>query len=113
MTILVLPSGELTQIEDHLDRLRRLVADVEALASGRHPGAAAFATAPVIENWALATRWVPCLTGQFLGHPTIRSGRAGRTSDLWVHAPSLGYARTLSRLYRLGHPAAPFEGSGQ
>ena len=109
MTILVLPSGELTQIEEHLDRLRRLLIDVEALASGRHPTAAALDLAPIIEDWALATRSAPCLTGQFLGHPKIRSGRAGRTSDLWIHAPSHGYARTLTRLYRLGD-RAPING---
>lgn len=113
MAMLVLPSGELTQIEDHLDRIRRLLVDVEALASGRHPTKALLASAPVIENWALASRPLPCLTGQFLGHPTIRSGRAGRTSDIWIHAPSLGYTRTLSRFYRLGDPAPVIGGSGR
>lgn len=113
MAILVLPSGQLTQVEEHLDRLRRLVVDIEALAHGRHPSPAVLSQAPILENWALAVHPVPCLTGQFLGHPTIRSGRSGRTSDLWVHAPGLSYARTLSRWYRLGAPAAPGSGAGR
>ena len=106
MAILVLPSGRLTQIDEHLERLRGLVADVEALASGQHPSAAILSQAPILENWALSARSAPCLQGQFLGHPKIRSGRAGRTSDVWIHAPGLGYARTLSRWYRLGEPRA-------
>lgn len=113
MTILVLPSGRPTQIEEHLDRLRRLVIDVEALAFGRHPSAAELAEAPILESWALAARTVPCLTGRFLGHPKIRSGRDGVTSDIWIHAPGHGYARTLSRWYRLGEPAARSGEPGQ
>lgn len=102
MTILVSPSGDLSQVHEHLDRLRRLVADVEALAAGRHPTSSTLADAPVLEDWALAAHPTPCLVGQFLGHPKIRHGRSGKTSDLWVFAPSHGYARTLSRFYRLG-----------
>lgn len=109
MAILVPPFGEPFQLHDHLDRLRRLLADVEALAEGRHPTRDTLSGAPVLEEWSLATRGMPCLKGQFLGHPKIRSGRAGITSNLWIHAPSHGYARTLSRFYRLGDPAAPLE----
>lgn len=102
MTILVSPSGRLSQINEHLDRLRRLLADVEALAAGHGPNAATLADAPELANWALAAHATPCLVGEFLGHPKIRYGQTGKTSDLWILAPSYGYARTLSRFYRLG-----------
>ncbi|MBB3998364.1 hypothetical protein [Aureimonas pseudogalii] len=111
MAILVPPSGKPFQLHEHLDLLRRLVADVEALADGRHPGRSAISSAPLLEEWALAYRRSPCLMGQFLGHPKIRSGRAGFTSDLWIHAPSHGYARTLSRLYQLGEHAPVVKGA--
>lgn len=37
-------------------------------------------------------------------HPTIGDGRQGVTTGLWVLAPNLGYARTITRLYALGRP---------
>ncbi|KQT58123.1 MULTISPECIES: hypothetical protein [unclassified Aureimonas] len=111
MAILVPPSGEPFQLHEHLNLLKRLVADVEALVDGRHPSQFALSAAPVLERWTLASRSSPCLAGQFLGHPKIRSGRPGFTSDLWIHAPSHGYARTLSRLYRLGDPATIANGA--
>ncbi|WP_161992870.1 DUF6634 family protein [Aureimonas leprariae] len=113
MTILVPPFGEPQQLREELERLRRLVADVEALADGRHPSAAILDDAPIVEDWALALRSAPCLTGQFQGHPSIRNGQPGVTSDLWVLAPSHGYARTLSRFYRLGHAAGTDRGALQ
>ena len=107
MAIFVKATGELTQLHEHLDKLQRLVRDIEALAAGSYPTAAELSDAPELENWSYAAHPVPCLTGEFYGHPKIRSGNFGRTSDLWVQAPSHGYARTLSRLYRLGPPLRP------
>ena len=40
--------------------------------------------------------------------PTIRDGGQGLTTGLWVLAPALGYARTISRFYALGQPADNF-----
>jgi hypothetical protein len=37
-------------------------------------------------------------------HPTIADGRQGITTGLWVLAPALGYARTVTRFYALGRP---------
>lgn len=112
MTILVSPSGHMSQINEHLDRLRRLVTDVEALACGRSPDPAMLADAPELANWTLAAHATPCLVGEFLGHPKIRYGQTGKTSDLWIFAPSHGYARTLSRFYRLG-TASQDRGAGR
>lgn len=101
--MIVIPSnGECFHLREHLERLRGLVADIEALSRGHHPAAGRLAAAPVLFDWTHATHAVPSLVGTFHGHPDIADGRAGRTSDLWVFAPEHGYARTLSRVYRLG-----------
>jgi hypothetical protein len=41
--------------------------------------------------------------GRMTGHPTC-VGSLSITSGLWVLAPEFGWARTLSRFYRLGRP---------
>jgi hypothetical protein len=109
MAVYVNSTGEVIHLEDHTDRVRRLLRDLEALGAGAYPTRAEIEDAPVLENWSLATRKVPCLTGTFFGHPKIRSGNFGVTSDIWIHAPSLGYARSLSRLFRLGPAASETE----
>ena len=49
--------------------------------------------------------WIsrPCLLGDIQGHPLLRGPRI-ETSELWAFAPELGWARTMSRFYRLGRP---------
>ncbi len=54
-------------------------------------------------------RMQPCLTGEVYGHPKLRTGARTVTSQLFVFAPLHRYARTLSRFYRLGHPATEAE----
>ncbi len=100
--IVVSPNGECCLVREHLERLRGLVADIEALSRGQHPTAARLADAPFLSDWRPSFRPVPCLVGTAVGHPGVAERHTARTSDLWVHAPELGYARTLSRLYRLG-----------
>lgn len=88
--------GEIARLED-------LLAAVERLAAGRFPTAEELSAAPVIDGWFQATRPAPCLAGQFHGHPMCR-GPLSMTSDVWIMAAPLGWARTYSRLYRLGEP---------
>ena len=102
MAILVAPSGAPLNLQDELERLRCVVADMEALARGAHPGHAVLADAPLIDRWAIGSRTTHCRTGVVAGHPVLGSDRLVRTSDLCILAPSHGYARTLSRFYRLG-----------
>lgn len=104
MAVFVAPNGAPFNLRAELERLRGVVADMEALARGEPPGRADLAAAPTLDGWCLDTRATHCLTGVVAGHPALRTGRIVRTSDLWILAPSLGYARTLSRIYRLGHP---------
>jgi hypothetical protein len=90
------------ELEFEIERLRRLADDLDGIQHGRHPGRKVLSTAPRIEGWHLAVRPTACLTGCVFGHPWIKEGGIGITTDLWAIAPALGYARTLSRFYVLG-----------
>ncbi|WAJ30996.1 hypothetical protein [Antarcticirhabdus aurantiaca] len=105
MTITIQPSGRAFQLDEHLERLKALVADIESLKVGGDPARLAEGNAVHIRGWSPSTRPVPCLRGTMEGHPSVRDGRHGETSDLWVWAPDHGVARTLSRWYTLGPSA--------
>ncbi|MGO4407757.1 DUF6634 family protein [Bosea sp. RAF48] len=90
-------------LDPEVDRLRRLLNDLEQIQAGHHPGKGDLSKAPTIDSWCIAERRTIALAGVVTDHPTIPNGRPVCTSDLWFIAPSLGYARTLSRLYALGN----------
>lgn len=93
------------RVSQEIDRLSRLVADLRAIRDGRGPTASDLEDAPVLVNWERQLRPVACLTGNVCDHPMLPGmGRPIVTSDLWVLAPDQGWARTLSRWYRLGRP---------
>lgn len=80
-----------------LPRLRSLLADLEQLAvPGSHPVPNEVVN---IRNCFVASRAVPCLMGEFSGHPSIKDG-PGITSELFYLDRKLKLARTLSRWYR-------------
>jgi len=85
-------------------RLEQLTADLEMLARGELPLPEQLLEAPQLDGYRLATRSEPCLVGRCADHPRLH-GPDIVTSGVWVFAPGLGFARTLSRLYRLGSPA--------
>jgi hypothetical protein len=89
-----------------MERLAALVADVERIHRGVPPEVLAGEDAPILDRWILAKRMVPCLAGLSTGHPLLPgTGRPIGTSDLWLLSKDHGWARTLSRWYRLGRPA--------
>lgn len=89
-----------------MERLAALVADVERIHRGVPPEAMAGEDAPILDRWILAGRMVPCLAGLSTGHPLLPgTSRPIGTSDLWLLSKDYGWARTLSRWYRLGRPA--------
>ena len=90
---------------DTFERARRLADDLEKIVAGDLPNAADLEAAPVIDHWSLALRTESCLVGTISGHPTVGFMRPGATSGLFAFAPGLGWARTYSRLYRLGRAA--------
>lgn len=106
MTIIVRHNGPVPQLHAHIALLRSLLSDMEAIAQGQHPGRNILNDAPLLHGWTRTARPEPCLTGIVDGHPGIGDLRPAITSGLWVLAPELGYARTLSRFYALGEPKA-------
>lgn len=83
-----------------IERLRNLADDLERIEAGDLPTAQDLATAPLMENYQIGQRAAPVLIGDVHGHPRIGTTVA-ITTTLWAYAPSLGWARTQSRFYRL------------
>lgn len=74
------------------------------LKQGRLPTAADLQTAPLLSGWALAEEPpFQRLVGVVSGHPTIENGWC-TTSVVLVIDPHRKWARTVSRLFRLGPP---------
>lgn len=86
------------------DRLRDLADALDAAEGGEYPSADELAAAPVLEDWELGMRPVAALVGRVTGHSDHRAGRRIRTSEVYV-SDRRTWARTYSRLYRLGRPA--------
>ena len=59
--------------------------------------------APILDGYAVSETTLCCLVGQQSGHPDLQ-GKMIQTSELWCMAPELGWARTMTRFYRLGRP---------
>ncbi len=111
MIAIVNGSQPCAELEFEIERLRRLAYDLNDIRQGRHPGRKILEQAPTIEDGRLAARPTVCLTGRVSGHPHVREDGIVVTTDLWVIAPALGYARTLSRFYALGRPGRVFSKS--
>src|SRR5215207_4268212 len=108
MTFIIDKDGPAPELEPEIIRLRSLVQDLDDIRRGKHPGNALLDSCPTIHDWQGITRPDPCLTGIMFNHPTIADGRQGVTTGLWVLAPTLGYARTITRFYALGRPDRSF-----
>lgn len=106
MPIIIGHRGILGDITGTLARLEALVSDLERFGSGEMPSAQELAAAPLLEPFAISTRRLSCLIGGNRGHP-ILTGQFVTTSEVWVLAPELGWARTYSRLYRPGEHMHP------
>ncbi|MEN3794559.1 DUF6634 family protein [Fulvimarina sp. MAC3] len=102
MVVHLPPFGASDELDTTVRQLRELLRDLGAIQAGWRPSPADLWQAPVLEDWGIGYRTVPSLVGQVLGHPTLADHRLIRTSEVWAISPEFGYARTLSRLYRLG-----------
>ena len=103
MPIIIGHRGILGDVAGMLARLEALASDLERFGSGKMPSARELEAAPLLDPFAISTRSLPCLVGGNGGHPILK-GPTVTTSELWAIAPELGWARTYSRLYRLGEP---------
>ncbi|HAE54214.1 MAG: hypothetical protein CMI62_05710 [Parvibaculum sp.] len=94
-----------TRLSEQLERMKSLCADLEWLRAGViRPTPEEIERAPLIDDYAFVQRGVAALQGRIIDHPILGTTSA-ITSDLHVFAPDLGWARTLSRYYRLGSPS--------
>lgn len=93
--------------DDFEQRLSGLLDDLRELRADGSPRAEHLRAAPRIERWSLGLLPTPCLLGTAFGHPLLGSGRHVHTSMLILIDPEAGWARTLSRFYRLGVRAGP------
>lgn len=84
-------------------RLESLVAALDRIGSGEMSTTAELEAAPLLDPYCLDTCTLPCLIGANQDHPVLK-GPVIRTTEVWALATELGWARTLSRLYRLGRP---------
>lgn len=89
--------------------------DLVSLLNGKAPAEEDLMSAPVIEGWLVKerplARFGPQVWGWFYGHPTVGEGNYGHSSpvtQLDLSTPPR-WARTESRLYRLGDVYAPVE----
>ena len=112
--LIIRPDGRLapaSRLDDDIERLERLLADLRAIRDGWRVDGAQLEGAPIIDGWAIVMRDAPALLGNVTGHPAPGVGRGDRgltlTSDLWVVDEGRGAARTLSRWYALGAPVVP------
>ena len=84
-----------------IERLEPLLADLKRLTTdGRPPD---LSDSPLIDHYIVSTTPVTVLVGHITGHPFVR-GPVSHTSQVMVAAAEEGWARTLSRFYRLGRP---------
>lgn len=87
--------------------LRSLAEDLQRVERGFRPDLTDLENAPFLDEYVVTTRVMPVLAGNVRGHPLLRD-QFVNTSGLWMLSPTLGWARTLSRFYRLGNPAGDY-----
>lgn len=102
--IVVERNGVHGPLAEEIDRLEVLVNDLRRIQMRKLPTSEQLESAPIIDNWCEHVRSEPCLIGIVHDHPRLGS-RLVATSSMWAWSPTLGWARSYSRFYRLGRPA--------
>lgn len=87
-------------LRDEIETMASLLDDLQRLVSGVFPTHGELATAPLLVNPQIGVAPEACLKGMAVGHPVLGT-RPVCTSACVIYAPSAGWARTWSRLYRL------------
>ncbi|MBJ3786996.1 hypothetical protein DEVEQU_00092 [Devosia equisanguinis] len=91
------------QVREIAERIHALSRDLRLIEELEAPSIRDISAAPVLNDWRLGRRAEPALMGFVEGHPSVRPGPVV-TSGVYYLDPIAGYARTLSRWYRLGDP---------
>lgn len=107
--------GEMTQsfplspnmrdrISEAADQYERLAADLRRVLADGYPEPDD--SMPLMDNFTVTTRTVPCLRGTAVGHPTLVATEPTTTSAIALLSLPAGLVRTQSRWYRLGQRLA-------
>jgi hypothetical protein len=91
-------------VAGEIARLEVLRADLQRIAGGKLPTIEELASAPLLSPWRLGTSQQSPPAHRDAGGAAVL-GPLVRSTDVCVFAPDLGWARTLSRFYRLGRMA--------
>lgn len=91
-------------VRDIASRVHGLSEHLRRIELGEGPTAEELAHAPVLTDWRLGQRPEPALIGFATNHPSLGS-RPVLTSPVYYIDVERGFARTLSRLYRLSRAA--------
>lgn len=87
-------------VKDQLLRLEALKSDLTSLLIGVAP--AALSSAPRLNHWLYSARFVHTIIGCVDDHPDFSDEKMHMTSQIICIDPDAGWARSASRLYRLG-----------
>jgi hypothetical protein len=92
---------------DRVRRLRVLANDAARLQHSRSVSPVLLKGSPLLEDFVIAQTPLGLqLVGRVTGHPRL-GDRMAATAPLWFADPDGAWVHTLSRFYRLGHPANP------
>ena len=101
----------MSELELHLSiddavRWEASLAALDHLTAGGAPDRHELAAAPLLDGWrrTLVPAVEPALVGRVADHPRLPGRRQIVTSRLLAIDLDAGFARTLSRYYRLGRP---------
>ncbi|HWA80135.1 MAG TPA: DUF6634 family protein [Acetobacteraceae bacterium] len=90
---------------DLAEKVQGLAADLALIGNGEAPSRSDLLGAPVLQGWSEVPFAATRLTGRGSGHPRLGNPDNLTTSMAVVINEPEGWARTLSRYYRLGRPA--------
>ena len=88
-----------------IERISAGLLEAAKIADGYVPTETDLLGAPLISNWIIAMRPGdprPSLVGSITGHPTLGDTALSATSVVLAMSVDGGWARTVSRYYRLG-----------
>ncbi|KQT51184.1 hypothetical protein ASG43_21505 [Aureimonas sp. Leaf454] len=92
------------RISEAADQYERLAADLRRVLADGYPEPDD--SMPLMDNFTVTTRTVPCLRGTAVGHPTLVATEPTTTSAIALLSLPAGLVRTQSRWYRLGQRLA-------
>lgn len=106
-----IPDEVLATIRKDIERVEKLLADLEAVCDNPFPLekwlAKSYPNAPILDEWQVAFRPTLCLQGRVTGHPELPGdGRKIVTSQISILSDEYTWARSLSRFYHLGRPCS-------